>query len=214
VGPGERRRAAQPLSRGIFRATEETRNRIRAMAEPRFSSVTPYHSARAAKACRLPPTKEFHPMRKSFLTLAVAGALLATPAFAADYITNAAEIVKAADWEKMETVVIELDDYSFAPQDLKLKAGTPYRLVIKNVGENDHYYTADKFFKSVAWRKVQTPKPNGGEVKAPYFTALEAYKNGGVVEAFFVTVDKGTFDVLCTIDDHKDKGMHGTISVE
>jgi uncharacterized cupredoxin-like copper-binding protein len=155
-------------------------------------------------------------MRSSLSTLAVSGALLAAPAFAlaADYIANAGEIVKAADWEKMETITVELDDYSFAPQNLKLKAGQPYKLVIKNVGEKDHYYTAEKFFRSVAWRKVQTPKPNGGEVKAPFFTALEAYKEGGVVEAFFVTVDKGTFEVLCTIEGHKDEGMHGTITVE
>lgn len=154
-------------------------------------------------------------MRKSLFALALAGAL-AVPsiALAADYVTNASEIVKAANWDKMETITIELDDHSFAPQDLKLKAGQPYKFVIKNVGENDHYYTAEKFFRSVAWRKVQTPKPHGGEVKAPFFTALEAYKDGGVVEAFFVTVNKGTFEVVCTIDDHKDKGMVGTITVE
>ena len=153
-------------------------------------------------------------MRNSFVTVAASAVLLAAPAFAADYIANAGEIVKAANWEKMETVTVELDDHSFAPQELKLKAGQPYRLVIRNVGENDHYYTAEKFFRSVAWRKVQSPKPHGGEVKAPYFTAFEAYKDGGVVEAYFVTVDKGTFEVVCTIDDHKDKGMQGSITVE
>lgn len=155
-------------------------------------------------------------MRKSSLVAILAGALLATPslALAADYVSNAAEIVKAANWEKMETVTIELEEHSFTPQDLKLKAGQPYKLVIKNIGEKDHYYTAGEFFKSVAWRKVQTPKPHGGEIKAPYFTAVEAYKDGGVVELFFVTVNKGTFEVVCTIDDHKDKGMHGTITVE
>ncbi len=155
-------------------------------------------------------------MRKSVIALAAGAALLFAVPFAAsaDYVKNGADIVKAADWEKMETVVIELDDHDFHPQHLKLKAGQPYRLVIKNVGEQDHYYTAEEFFRSVAWRKVQTPRPQGGEVKAPYFTALEAYKDGGVVEAFFVTVEKGTFEVVCTIDDHVDKGMHGTITVE
>lgn len=155
-------------------------------------------------------------MRKSFLALMVSAAFIAAPTLvqAADPIADSAAIVKAANWDAMETITIELDEHSFTPQDLKLKAGQPYKLVIKNVGEKDHYYTATEFFKSVAWRKVQTPKPNGGEIKAPYFTAVEAYKNGGVVELFFVTVNKGTFDVVCTIDDHKDQGMHGTITVE
>lgn len=154
-------------------------------------------------------------MRKSFLALILGSAFAVTPAAAAAYdIGNAAEIVKAANWDAMETVTIELDEHSFAPQDLKLKAGQPYKLVIKNVGEKDHYYTAAEFFKSVAWRKVQTPKPHGGEIKAVYFTAVEAYKNGGAVELFLVPVKKGTFDVVCMIEDHKDQGMHGTITVE
>lgn len=154
-------------------------------------------------------------MRKSFVTAASCLLFAVTPfATAADPVADAAQIVKAANWDKMETVTVELDEHSFTPQDLKLKAGQPYKLVIKNVGEKDHYYTAAEFFKSVAWRKAQTPKPNGGEIKAPYFTAVEAYKDGGVVELFFVTVNTGSFEVICTIDDHKDKGMKGTIVVE
>ena len=155
-------------------------------------------------------------MRKSFLALAVTAAFVsASPlALAADYIVDGPAIVKAANWEAMETVTVELEDFSYSPQDLKLKAGQPYKLVIKNTGEKDHYYTAGEFFKNVAWRKVQTPKPNGGEIKAPYFTAVEAYKGGGTVELFFIPVTKGTYEVHCTIDDHKDKGMHGSITIE
>lgn len=154
-------------------------------------------------------------MRMSLLSL-VAAAVLSAPlaAGAADPVADAAAIVKAANWDAMETITVELTEHSFTPQDLKLKAGQPYRLVIKNVGQKDHYYTATEFFKSVAWRKVQTPKPNGGEIKAPYFTAVETYKNGGSVELFFVTVNKGEFDVICTIEDHKDQGMYGKIVVE
>lgn len=154
-------------------------------------------------------------MRMSLISL-LAGAIFAAPlvAGAAEPVADAAAIVKAANWDAMETITVELTEHSFTPQDLKLKAGQPYRLVIKNVGQKDHYYTATEFFKSVAWRKVQTPKPNGGEIKAPYFTAVEAYKNGGAVELFFVTVNKGEFEVICTIEDHKDQGMHGSIVVE
>lgn len=154
-------------------------------------------------------------MRMSLISL-VAGAILSASftAGAAEPVADAAAIVKAANWDAMETITVELAEHSFTPQDLKLKAGQPYRLVIKNVGQKDHYYTATEFFKSVAWRKVQTPRPNGGEIKAPYFTAVEAYKNGGSVELFFVTVNKGEFDVICTIEDHKDQGMYGKIVVE
>lgn len=125
-----------------------------------------------------------------------------------------ADIVKAADWNTMETVTVELTEHEFNPRNLSLKANQPYRLVIRNNGEKDHYYTAAEFFKSVAWRKAQTPRPHGGEIKAPYFTAVEAYKKGGTVELFFVPVKKGNFEVICTIDDHKEKGMVGGITVE
>ena len=155
-------------------------------------------------------------MRLTILSLAIAAsaALSAPVALAQDYITNYADIVKAANWDAMETVNIELSEHDFEPNNLTLKAGKPYRLVITNKGKDDHYYTAPEFFRSVAWRKVMSARPHGGEIKAPYFTAFEVFKKSGVVELYFVTVNKGTFDVICTIDDHKEKGMTGKIKVE
>jgi uncharacterized cupredoxin-like copper-binding protein len=162
-------------------------------------------------------------MRQSILSLSIAACVVllvgcgtvGTPVVTApDYVTNSAEIVKAANWEQMQTVTIELSEHDFEPKHLKLKANQPYRVVIKNTGEADHYYTAEKFFKSVAWRKVMSSRPHGGEIKAPYFSAIEAFKKGGTVELYFVTVVKGSYEVVCTIDDHKDKGMTGSITVE
>lgn len=162
-------------------------------------------------------------MRQSILSLSMAGcvALLAgcgsmgmSVGAAPDYVTNSAKIVKAANWDQMQKVTIELSDHDFEPKHLKLKANQPYLLVIKNTGEADHYYTAEKFFKSVAWRKAMSARPHGGEFKAPYFTAVEAFKKGGTIELYFVTGAKGSYEVVCTIDDHKDKGMTGSITVE
>lgn len=151
-------------------------------------------------------------MRKT-TAAALLSLAFAAPVFA--QVPNAADIVKAAKWEQMETVTVELVEHDFNPKNLVLKANQPYRLVLKNNGEKDHYYTAAEFFKdAVAWRKAQTPKPHGGEIKAPYFAAVEMYKKGGSIELFFVPVKKGKYDVICTIDDHKDQGMFGTITVE
>lgn len=151
---------------------------------------------------------------KKLLTASLLALAFSSLAQAQEVQPSHAEIVKAADWNKMETVTIELSEHEFNPRNLTLKANQPYRLVIRNNGEKDHYYTAAEFFKSVAWRKVQTPRPSGGEFKAPYFTAVEAYKKGGSVELFFVPVKKGNFEVVCTIDDHKEQGMQGGITVE
>ena len=147
--------------------------------------------------------------------LAFSVAALIVTASALAQVPNSADIVKAAKWDTMQTVTVELIEHDFVPKNLVLKADQPYKIVIKNTGEKDHYYTAPEFFKdAVAWRKLQTPRPHGGELKAPYFTAVEAYKNGGIVELFIVPVKKGKYDVICTIDDHKDQGMFGTITVE
>lgn len=143
---------------------------------------------------------------------AVAAVLLAaaTPAHAADYIANAAEIVKQADWKQMKTVEIVLSEHDFEPNDIRLAANTPYKIVLRNTGEKPHYWTAKEFFKAVATRKAQTRE---AEFKAPYLDAIEV-NNGGVAEFFVVPVTKGTYEVICTIEDHKDKGMTGTITVE
>lgn len=159
-----------------------------------------------------------HPSVPSmFLTGCVALCVGGSPMLARaadDPIANQAEIVKAAKWDDLTTVTIQLNEHEFEPQHLKLKANQPYRLVLQNKGEADHYYTAAEFFKSVAWRKTQTPRPHGGEIKAPYLTAVEVYKKGGTIELFVVPVRKGIYEVICTIDDHKDKGMTGSITVE
>jgi uncharacterized cupredoxin-like copper-binding protein len=147
-----------------------------------------------------------------YIAAAAVLSLSLAPAMAADdYITNAGEIVSKADWKAMQTVTVVLDEHSYAPEILTLEKDKPYKLVIQNKGAKDHYFTAPDFFKSIATRKAQT---KDGEIKAPYFTALEAYKNGGAIELFFVPVKNGTFPVYCTIDDHKEKGMEGKIVVK
>lgn len=150
-----------------------------------------------------------------FGPLAFAAALiLSAPALAQDYVANAADIVKAADWKKMEAVEIELGDTGsklfYKPEVVKLKANQPYKLVLKNSAAKPHYYTAEAFFRAVAMRKVQSKEM---EVKAPYLSALEV-NPGGVAELFIVPVKAGTYEVVCTIDDHHERGMVGKIVVE
>lgn len=111
----------------------------------------------------------------------------------------------------METVTVIAKDFAYEPSSLVFKAGQPYRLVMKNTGEKDHYFTAPEFFRAVAARKVQS---KDGEVKAPYFLALEMRPNGGQLEFFFVPVIRGSYPVYCTIDDHRQQGSEGTLVIE
>ncbi len=143
------------------------------------------------------------------LAIAFSALLLPLTACAADYITNSDDIVKATDWEKMQTITVELDEHSYAPQNIELKAGQPYKLELKNRGEKKHYFTAPEFYKAIATRKVQS---RDGEVKAPYFKALEVLVEGQL-DIYFVPVTKGEFPVYCTIDDHREQGMEGKLTV-
>jgi uncharacterized cupredoxin-like copper-binding protein len=145
------------------------------------------------------------------LTMALCALLLPlSNGFAADYITNAGEIVKAADWDKMKTITVEMEEHAYTPEDIVLEAGQPYKLVLKNVGEKKHYFTAPAFYKAIATRKVQSNKD--GEIKAPYFTAIELMV-GGQLDLYFVPVTKGEYPVYCTIDDHREQGMEGKLTI-
>ena len=151
-------------------------------------------------------------MSKLLKKLLITVALLAGfSAQAADYITNASEIVGAADWKAMQTIEVDLEEYAYGPDEIRLKAGQPYKLVLKNIGEKKHYFTAPEFYKTIATRKVQA---NGmGEIKVPYLLALEVLV-GGQLDLYFVPVTKGTYPVYCTIDNHREEGMEGSIIVE
>ena len=142
-------------------------------------------------------------------TVVLCALLLPLTGYAADYVTNADEIVSATDWETMQTVTVELDEHSYTPEDLVFEAGKPYKLELKNLGEKKHYFTAPEFYKAIATRKAQT---RDGEIKAPYFKAIEVLV-AGQVDLYFVPVGKGEFPVYCTIDDHREQGMEGKISV-
>jgi len=132
--------------------------------------------------------------------------------YAQDYIKNAAEIVKNTNWEKMQTITVKLEEFGYEPDELVFEAGKPYKLELINIGEKKHYFTAPEFFRNIASRKVQANKM--GEIKAPYFLALEMMANGGQLDLYFVPVTKGKYSIFCTIDDHQEQGMEGSIVIK
>ncbi len=129
---------------------------------------------------------------------------------AVDYVENADEIVKATDWDKMKTITVDFDEYSYEPDELVFEVGQPYKLVLKNHGKKKHYFTATDFYKAIATRKVQSDRD--GEIKAPYFTAIELMV-GGQLDLYFVPVKAGEYPVFCTIKDHREEGMEGLLII-
>jgi uncharacterized cupredoxin-like copper-binding protein len=138
----------------------------------------------------------------------------AVPAVFADdaYLENKGDFIDAASktWDATKKEVkIELAEMSFTPKDLPLEAGKPYEISLVNVGKEKHEFTASKFFRSAAIRKVEN---DGAEVKAPFFTEIEV-KAGKTVKLFVIPVTTGSFETLCEIPGHLEAGMKGTITV-
>jgi uncharacterized cupredoxin-like copper-binding protein len=125
------------------------------------------------------------------------------------YLANAKDFVDAAKWDAAPKVRIELGEMFFKPKDVTLEAGKPYVIELVNTGKVKHEFTADKFFRSVATRKVENV---GSEVKVPYFTETEVLA-GKTLELFVIPVVPGSFEMLCQIPGHLEAGMKGTITV-
>lgn len=138
-------------------------------------------------------------------------ALLLNACASVDYIADSEARVKAADWNKMQNSTVVLQEYSYQPGTLKFQSGVPYKLTLNNTGAGKHYFTAPEFFKAIATRKVQSN--TDGEIKAPYFSALEVYP-GRSLDLYFIPVTPGSYKLHCTIAGHEEQGMHGTIVIE
>ena len=137
-----------------------------------------------------------------------------TPVMAAvaegNWVQTATDLVSDADWDSMLTVRVDMSDFVFAPESLTLKAGQPYKLELVNTGTVKHYFTAGEFYQTVAFRKAQD---NSGEIKAPYFTAVEVFPSEQA-DLYLIPTKADTYRSVCTITGHEDAGMHGSIIVE
>ena len=137
-----------------------------------------------------PKTDEFASQGEGFPTLSAAG-------------------TAAVDWSTAEIVEIELSAYEFAPADLSFQTATPYRLVLTNAGEGSHNFVSEGFFKAIVAHELRTPE---GAVANPYVTSI-AVPPGTTKELRFMAVERGSYDLECTVALHSLFGMTGTIDV-
>ena len=126
-----------------------------------------------------------------------------------NWVQKASDLVSAAYWDTMQTLRVEMNEFSFGPEALNFEVGQPYKLEIVNTGTVKHYFTAETFYRSVAFRKAQD---SSGEIKAPYFKAVEIFP-GEQADLYLIPTREGNFGSVCTIEGHEDAGMHGQITV-
>ncbi len=127
----------------------------------------------------------------------------------AGYVVDARERVASAAWPRAETLTVVLSEYAFSPGTLAFRAGTPYRLRIKNGGGSTHFFVSDGFFKAIAPGTFIT---RSGETAQPYLKSI-ALAPGEVKDLEFVPVGTGVYELECTAPLHAAFGMHGTILI-
>ena len=109
----------------------------------------------------------------------------------------------------------------FEPSILYLKTGKLYKLKMINKSDSKHYFSSNKFTRSIFTRKIQVLGKYGkiGEVKGR-IDEVEIYPNH-MLEWWFVPLKTGEFnDLQCSIIDkktqrsHSEMGMIGSIIIE
>jgi plastocyanin len=105
---------------------------------------------------------------------------------------------------------VSMTEYAFEPKDLTVSKGDT--IIAKNDGQIDHNYSilggASRRCRALPgpWRIARCregARPEDGDDVAP-----------GTDGALTVNIGRGTYDVICTIPGHAEKGMKGTLTVE
>ena len=85
----------------------------------------------------------------------------------------------------------------------------PYKLELKTTGELKHEFTADAFYRSIAFRKAQDAS---GEYKGPLPSEIEVFA-GQQTDLYLIPTQVGDYELVCEIEGHKEAGMVGKIVV-
>lgn len=125
--------------------------------------------------------------------------------------------IAAASHNILSQPVVELEvnlgnsanELKFFPNQLELKAGQRYKLLLHNPSSQKHYFTA-KDFADGSW----TQKVEAGKVEIKGSIRELELKPGAEAEWFLVPLKPGTYYLHCTIPGHTEAGMTGSITVK
>jgi uncharacterized cupredoxin-like copper-binding protein len=143
------------------------------------------------------------------MAIAFVLALLVTGCQQLDYIQDAPARVEAADWSKMQTITVHMNESAFSPDRMAFALGVPYKLEIINNSTAKHYFIAEKFFRAIATHHVYN---SDGEIRAPYFSSLTVYP-GRSLNLYFIPVKKGFYDLRSITPGREEKEMVGRIAI-
>lgn len=124
---------------------------------------------------------------------------------------QAKPVLAGVDWSAAVEVVVELQDHSYEPDEIELKLGQPYKMVLENVGRFAHDMVGGTLFDEsvIALRMVnsQAGRVMANSVNAVYVRA----KNH--IEMWFVPLKAGEYTFYCSIKGHREDGMEGIVRI-
>ena len=108
-----------------------------------------------------------------------------------------------ADFSRAAGVEIVLKSFSFTPDTLRLRAGVPVRLTIRDA-KGGHNFAAPAFFAKARIAAEDAGKVHGGKIEL----------QGGEAVTIRLVPAAGTYKLVCTHFLHASFGMKGSIVVD
>jgi uncharacterized cupredoxin-like copper-binding protein len=99
-------------------------------------------------------------------------------------------------------------ELKFFPNNLELKAGTEYKLILDNPSPEKHYFTG-KDFADASWTK----KVQAGKVEVKGAIHELELKPGAEAEWVLTPMKPGKYEFHCSIPGHAEAGMTGEILI-
>jgi uncharacterized cupredoxin-like copper-binding protein len=116
-------------------------------------------------------------------------------------------------------VVVELgtkgDALRFVPDHLRFERGVYYKLVIRNVSPQNHYFTAEPLATHAFTRKVEVLDPKGEPMVEIHGAVHDLdIRSGATVAWYFYPMTNGDdMPLFCHKEGHRQGGMLGSITI-
>jgi plastocyanin len=131
--------------------------------------------------------------------------MLRTSLVIAALVVCAAPALADTDWTQAKRVEIDMSNYAYAPQPLRLTHGVPYVLHFVNSAQKSHDFSAPQFFAASTVAADDQAKLVKGAVDL---------EEGQTADVKLIVNAAGTYDVRCTHFMHAMLGMTGKVIVD
>lgn len=112
-------------------------------------------------------------------------------------------IDSVVDWNRAASAEVVLENFAFEPSTVRLRAGVPLRLTLRDV-EGGHTFTAPEFFAAAKIAPEDAAEIADGEVE---------FRQGQSATLHLIPA-AGRYRLVCTHTGHALLGMTGEIIVE